>query len=165
MPDTVIMWSSLSSIIWGESSHDQATPAPPTTTIDWRDDSHDEDDWMVVGRVAQFPGTLAGTFPLPPPSTRSGSPSSSPALSIVGDDVREERLYLSNSAPVSLNTQRGENTGAAVNILGNTEQKHFRSAQLAKKRYMRKKSSRKMLKRSNKPWLLADPARLGDKLL
>ena len=80
------MVSSITSIIWGGSTSDQDGPSPPTTTINMRDDSLDEDDWVVVGRIAQFPGTLVGTFPLPESDTTMMV---SPALSEIGDVEKE----------------------------------------------------------------------------
>lgn len=141
------MLSSLSSIIWGVSSHDEDTPSPPTTTIHWREDSLDEDDWVVLGRVSQFPGTLSGTFPLPESDTPMLV---SPAISEVGEDVVEERSDISEAVPVNLTTNRTQTTKPLAKILRKTEEKHLKSAQLARQRYFGKSSSRKMLKRSNK---------------
>lgn len=144
------MMSSLSTIIWGESSNEENTPGPPTTTIHWKEDSPDDDDWVVVGRVAQSPGTLGGTFSLPPPDTRSSTPLSlSPPCSEIGDDTMENIDELVEAAPNNLNTNRSGNPRTVGKMTGNAEQKQFKSAQIAKQRYRAKTSSRKMLKRSN----------------
>ena len=140
------MLSSITSIIWGRSSSDQLGPSPPTTTIHMRDDSLDEDDWVVVGRIAQFPGTLAGTFPLPESDTPMLI---SPAMSEVGD-VEEERSELPEIAAVTLTTKRAPRSRPTARMLRRMEVKALKSAQLARQRSLGKTSSRKMLKRSNK---------------
>jgi hypothetical protein len=140
------MLSSISSIIWGVSSLDQDGPSPPTTTIHMRGDSLDEDDWVVVGRIAQFPGTLVGTFPLPESYTPMMI---SPAMSEDGD-VEEKRSEPSDTASVIQNTKRAPRSRPTARMLRRMEVKDLKSAQLARQRSLGKSSSRKMLKRSNK---------------
>jgi len=145
-----MMMSSLSTIIWGGSYDEENTPAPPTTTIHWREDSPEDDDWVVVGRVAQAPGTLAGTFQLPTLDTESSTPLSlSPPPSEVGDETMENIEDPVEAAPDNLNTTRAGNPRTAVKITAKAEQKHIKSAQIAKQRYRAKTSGRKMLRRSN----------------
>ena len=140
------MLSSITSVIWGGSSSDQDGPSPPTTTIHMRDDSLDEDDWVVVGRIAQFPGTLVGTFPLP----ESGTPMMvSPALSEIGD-TEEETSELPEIAAVTLTTKSAQRSRPTARMLRRLEVKDLKSAQLARQRTLGKSSSRKILKRSNK---------------
>ena len=140
------MLSSITSVIWGGSSSDQDGPSPPTTTIHMRDDSLDEDDWVVVGRIAQFPGTLAGTFPLP----ESDMPMMvSPALSEIGD-VEEEISEPEEVAPITLTTKRAQRSRPTARMLRRMEVKDLKSVQQARQRSLGKSSSRKMLKRSNK---------------
>ena len=109
-----------------------------------RDDSLDEDDWVVVGRIAQFPGTLAGTFPLPESDTPMMV---SPALSEIGD-VEEERSEPEEVAPITLTTKRAQRSRPTARMLRRMEVKDLKSVQLAIQRSLGKSSSRKMLKRS-----------------
>merc|ERR1711936_199942 len=137
---TVTMMSSLSSIIWGNSSDDQATPAPPTTTVVESEDSLDEEDWVVVGRVAQFPGTLCGAFPL----LVLDSNSYTTAASEVADDVIKDMTEAMEPAIV----QAVQNESARM--INKDDIKMLNSALIVRERYMRKTCSRKMMKRSNK---------------
>ena len=111
-----------------------------------RDDSLDEDDWVVVGRIAQFPGTLAGTFPLPESDTPMLV---SPALSEIGD-VEKESSELAEAAPVTLTTKSAPRSRPTARMLKRMEVKDMKSAQLARQRTLGKSSSRKILKLSNK---------------
>merc|ERR1712013_20248 len=84
------MLSSLSSLVWGEVGVREEEPGPPTTTIHERDHSL-EDDWVVVGRVAQFPGTLSNNFSLPESDTPMHvSPVRSQVGDVDQDDVQED---------------------------------------------------------------------------
>eukprot|EP00092_Neocalanus_flemingeri_P040479 GFUD01044083.1.p2 GENE.GFUD01044083.1~~GFUD01044083.1.p2 ORF type:complete len:174 (-),score=64.56 GFUD01044083.1:439-960(-) len=143
------MLSSISSILWGESS-DQDTPAPPTTTLHWTENSPDEDDWVVVGRVAHFPGTLAGTFPLPPRSRSTSSTPSAVCPAHEGVEDANESPEVVEHAAVNMNTGRVQTGRAVAKILGQAEQRQVQSARLARQRYRGRVENRKMMRRSNK---------------
>ena len=72
------MLSSFSQLLWGEE--EEGCRSAPTTSLEC---GAEEDDWVVVGRVEHFPGTLAITsYPplaLEPASPAHSSRASSPA--------------------------------------------------------------------------------------
>merc|ERR1712128_420848 len=98
----ITMLYSLSSFVWGGSSSEQDGPLPPTTTLHRRDDSLDEEDWVVVGRVAQFPGTLAGNLSLPESNTPMLV---SPAMSEF-DATEEEIVESEEVAPILVTEEK-----------------------------------------------------------
>ena len=141
----ITMLYSLSSFVWGESSFEQDGPLPPTTTLHRRDDSLDEEDWVVVGRVAQFPGTLAGNLALPESSTPMLV---SPAMSEF-DATEEEIVDNEEVTPIVLTQEQAPAPRCMAKMIRRTQEKQLRSAQLARQKYFGKSSSKKILKRSN----------------
>ena len=140
-----MMMSSISTMVWGESSFDQAGSSPPTTTLHKRNESLDEEDWVVVGRVAQCPGTLASNLSLPESSTpMMVSPTMSEYI-----DTEEEGPEQEDVSLIALNEEEAPAPRCMARMIRRTQEKQIKSAQLARQKHLGKTSGKKILKRSN----------------
>ena len=137
------MLSSLSSLVWGEVGVREEEPGPPTTTIHERDHSL-EDDWVVVGRVAQFPGTLSNNFSLPESDTPMHV---SPVRSQVGDV--DQDLVQKDVNPTKITREKSAAPKCMAKMLRRTQEKKLKSSQLTKQKEVGKYFGRKNLRRSN----------------
>jgi len=134
------MLTSLTTIIWGVSSDDQTTPPPPTTTLMHSDHSLDEGDWVVVGRVAQFPGTLCAVFPLP---VLDSSYYTTAASDAADDDMEDMTEAIDTAITQSVQNDNDR-------MIFTDDNKQLISEDIVRERYIRKTYSRKMMRRSNK---------------
>ena len=128
------MLSSLSSLVWGEKGVQKEEPGPPTTTIHERDNSL-EDDWVVVGRVAQFPGTLSSNFSLPESGSDTPmhvSPVRSQAVGVEQHAVQPP--HQEDVAPCQITRRNSAAPKCVAKMLRRTQEKKLKSSQLIKQK-------------------------------
>lgn len=130
------MFSSLSTMIWGEGQQTDSSPSQQP-----RPDSPVADDWELVGPASPAPGDLGALEPLRPSDSLPSSASASSAASEAGDVVPVV-------GPRALN--RGRPCAPSLDAMAVAEARDTRSAQLLKQRHSGKSLSSKALKRSNK---------------
>lgn len=129
------MFSSISSMIWGEEQETSSTLASLP-----RSESPAGEDWVLVGPSSPAPGDLATLQPLrPSPSDTSSTPPSS-SSSELGEEV--EAVPLPRGRPHASSTR--------LDALAAAEVKSSKYAQLVMQRNSGKSLSSKALSRSNK---------------
>jgi len=141
------MFSSISTMIWGEGEQEVPAPAATstttTTTVRARTPSPSGDDWVLVGANSPAPGDLGALEPLRP-GTDSSPPSS--AASDVGEEEPRVVTRYGDVRPRVVDRAHPNPADA----LALEEAKSVKSAQLIKQRNSGKTLSSKALKRSNK---------------
>lgn len=142
------MFSSISTMIWGEGEQEGPAPAATstTTTVRARTPSPSGDDWVLVGASSPAPGDLGALEPLRP-GTDSSPPSS--AASDVGEEAEPQPGVVTRYGDVRPRVVDRTHPSPA-DALALEEAKSIKSAQLIKQRNSGKTLSSKALKRSNK---------------